>query len=290
MNPLESYILALPYRYYTLCYTLKEFKMSTTAITPAQIIAHRDARKASGMAGCITGRPKPTREIDFFGFRDIQIWNQDANGRFNGDPGFDRKNPGCFCFDCRSAFDTSGIIDAELVNEGHARACAVYANLLGTNTTTTETNTSSSSTDDIPLTRTEENAPWVYSFPQRSLTHYPGSLSAPSIKRQGSETYNGVTLHITPPTLSATTFDEIPTSLPAPRHRDIMNETLNERIKNDLARLRGEIQSELVNVMDMRRGVFINGLLKDALRNALNDEEIRLQNKLTAIDTILNDL
>ena len=80
------------------------------------------------MVGCITGRPVP--EMDLYGYRDVQIWNVDVNGRLNGDPGFNRKDPLCFCFDCRGCFDEDGTVDAELVNSGHKRASFVYASLL----------------------------------------------------------------------------------------------------------------------------------------------------------------
>ena len=103
-------------------------KMSTTIITPQQILDDRANRKNAGLTGCITGRPDPG--LDFFGFRDVQIWFMDANGNLNGHPDFNRKNPMCFCFDCRGAFDPRGEVDAELVNEGHANARHTYRSLL----------------------------------------------------------------------------------------------------------------------------------------------------------------
>jgi hypothetical protein len=102
--------------------------MSTTLITPQQILNDRAIRKTSGLVGCITGRPEP--ELDFFGFRDVQIWNMDATGRMPGHEGFNRKNPCCFCFDHRDAFDPKGEVDAELVNEGHLPALYTYRNLV----------------------------------------------------------------------------------------------------------------------------------------------------------------
>ncbi len=104
--------------------------MSTTTITPQQILDDRAHRKNAGLTGCITGRPVP--DLDFFGFNDVQIWFRDADGNLNGHPDFNRKNPGCFCFDCRGAFDPRGEVDAELVNEGHTNACYTYRNLLPT--------------------------------------------------------------------------------------------------------------------------------------------------------------
>ena len=96
-------------------------------ITSQQIIADRAARKASGLVGCMTGRPEP--ELDFFGFRDVQMWNMDSQGRMPGHEGFNRRDPFCFCFDHRSAFDPTGETDASLVNEGHAMARYTYRSL-----------------------------------------------------------------------------------------------------------------------------------------------------------------
>ncbi len=98
--------------------------MSTVNISSEQILADRENRKNAGLTGCITGRPVP--DFDFFGYRDVQVWFVDANGRLNGDPGFEYKNPMCFCFDCRGAFDPKGEVDAELVNAGHQRAMVAY--------------------------------------------------------------------------------------------------------------------------------------------------------------------
>lgn len=98
-----------------------------SVITPQQILDDRASRKASGLIGCITGRPVPA--LDFFGFRDVQIWNMDAQGRMNGDPNFNRRDPFCFCFDHRNAFDPSGEMDASLVNEHHPLARYTYRTL-----------------------------------------------------------------------------------------------------------------------------------------------------------------
>lgn len=102
--------------------------MSTTMITPQQILDDRNARRAAGLAGCMTGKSVP--EIDFFGYRDVQIWNMDANGLMPGQEGFNRKNPYCLCFDHRDAFDPKGEVDAELVNERHMNALYTYRNLV----------------------------------------------------------------------------------------------------------------------------------------------------------------
>lgn len=102
--------------------------MSSFIVSPSQILSHRESRKNAGLVGCITGRPEP--EMDFFSFRDVQIWNRDASGRLNGDEGFNPRDPWCFCFDCRDTFDPHGTTDAELVNEGHSRATEVYQTVI----------------------------------------------------------------------------------------------------------------------------------------------------------------
>ncbi len=93
-------------------------------VTPMEILANRKARKDAGMVGCI-GR-KPVTGMDFYGYRDVQCWNIDVKGRFPDQEGYDYTNPNCFCFDCRGAFDSSGTIDAELVNAKNPRALFVY--------------------------------------------------------------------------------------------------------------------------------------------------------------------
>ena len=92
-----------------------------------EILANRKARKDAGMVGCI-GR-KPFTGMDFYGYRDVQCWNIDVKGRFPDQEGYDYTNPNCFCFDCRGAFDSSGTIDAELVNAKNPRALFVYGTL-----------------------------------------------------------------------------------------------------------------------------------------------------------------
>ncbi len=99
---------------------------TTTNITPAQIVAHRKLRKATGMLGCLlTG----VEDMPLHSMRGI-CWKVDAKGRYADHPEYDPKDPGCFCFDCRGIFDPEGEVDAELVNARHTRACWVYENLL----------------------------------------------------------------------------------------------------------------------------------------------------------------
>lgn len=206
-----------------------------TTITATDILNHRKMRKDSGASGCITGQPIPP--IDFFSFRDVQSWKPD-----------DPKNPHCFCFDCRSLWDSDGTIDAELANSGHERALSVYGSL-----------------------------------------HY-NNLTEPSSKRQGSETYNGLTLHVSPPTLFATTFDEIPVSLPAPRHRNVLNESRDERLRNDLHEYLGELKRELIVTMDSKRSVFDDIPGRDVLLEKIAAAEEKIAHKIDSVNAILTDM
>jgi hypothetical protein len=83
-------------------------------ITAIQIKEHRAGRKASGLMGCIDG------------VSDIPLTSLKGMSWKPADP----KNPDCFCHDCRTTWDPEGSIDLELINEGHERACYVYASLL----------------------------------------------------------------------------------------------------------------------------------------------------------------
>ena len=276
---------------------------STLSITPQHIIDNRTARKDAGLVGCISGRPAPS--IDLFGYGDVQIWNRDANGNLNGDPGFDRMNPMCFCFDCRSAFDPDAEVDFELIQKGHKQALWTYEAILPRTMVPPRPETSS---------RTEATSTEASTFPQRSLTHYPGLCSPgcwcgywdnSSSKRQGSELSSSevnntstmnIINHSSLPSLrlvteqpSYDTFDQIPTSLPAPRVRDIMNETPDERLRSDLANLRGELRSELVVTMDRRRilACIEDDMERTILADSIDTDELALQRKIAAIDILL---
>lgn len=143
--------------------------MSSMNISSAQILADRENRKNSGLIGCITGRPVP--EFDFFGYRDVQIWFRDANGNLNGDPGFDRKNPMCFCFDCRGAFDPKGEVDAELVNAGHQNAMYTYRSLF----------------PNLNIAEMMDSAPAAPSDSSSSLATLADALSSPGLSNKPSE-------------------------------------------------------------------------------------------------------
>lgn len=92
------------------------------------------------------------------------------------------------------------------------------------------------------------------------------------------------------PPLSATTFDEIPTSLPAPRHRDVMNESSSERLKNDLAEYMGSLHSLLVRTMDSKRRVFSDSPAREEILAKIQQEEARIFAKIDAVKLILDSM
>ena len=273
--------------------TLLNKMSSTLTITPQQILDNRQARKDAGLVGCITGRPAP--RMDLFGYGDVQIWNRDASGRLNGDPDFNRRDPWCFCFDCRGAFDPRGIVDAEIVSEGHVRAREVYAQLLPA--------------DMRPAPRPEPTPSSV--LPMRSngggidmlCSDTRGVSLCPDDTDQGHELspYTDDTAEPTPgpgrvPLLGVNTeqrrygsFSEVPTSLPAPRARDIMNESPAERLRGDLAILRGQVQSDLVVAMDRARHAvcYDDDDARSAFMASVRADERALHDKLAAIDLLL---
>lgn len=252
-------------------------------ITSQQIIDNRNARKAAGLVGCISGRPAPA--LDFFGYKDVQIWNRDASGRLNGDPGFDRMNPGCFCFDCRSAFDPRAEVDLQLILDGHSVARWTYAELLPSDAVPPREDARlniRSNADGIPpsllLSAVGGDAPSFRQppLPQRSAS---GGIVPPLLPR----------VDTTQPTYGS--FSEIPTSLPAPRARDILNESPDERIRGDLGILRGKLQSKLVLTMDRARQAvcYDDPTERDAFLATVRADEQALWRKLDAVDLLLNN-
>jgi hypothetical protein len=68
-----------------------------------------------------------------------------------------------------------------------------------------------------------------------------------------------------------------------------MNETREQRMKNDLAEMKAEIQGELVVVMDSRRSApFYETPERSAFLEAVNAKEAALWKKLDAINLLLN--
>jgi hypothetical protein len=85
-------------------------------------------------------------------------------------------------------------------------------------------------------------------------------------------------------------FSEIPMSLPAPRARDIMNETPTERLRNDLANLRADIHRDLIITMDKQRDVICMPEADRAtFRRKIRDEEDALWTKLDAVELLLRN-
>jgi hypothetical protein len=81
-------------------------------------------------------------------------------------------------------------------------------------------------------------------------------------------------------------------SLPAPRHRDIMNESRDTRIKKDLLELIGDFQNELITVMDSRRrSIFMkNEEEREAYLADVDEKEADLWNKMRAAETLISAL
>ena len=216
------------------------------SLTTQNIIDHRASRKASGLVGCITGRPEP--EFSPFGYSDVQSWRP-----------ADAMNPHCFCFDCRELWDSDATIDLELIKQGNKMAIWTYADILPA---------------DLRSTVVKPEPARVkpdLALPMRSNG---GGLSM--MPDLGYE-------------LSPYTDDgPVPLSLPKPTPRDLLNETDDQRLKMDLAILRGKLHSDLVVTMDKRR---MATCMPDAERTAylanLRDEKDELWRKVNAIDVLL---
>jgi hypothetical protein len=245
---------------------------STINVTPEQIKAHRESRKASGMAGCITGRPMP--ELDFYGFKDVQSWRPS-----------DPLQPHCFCFDCRDLWDNDASIDIQLLKDGNKQALWTYAELVPKELVPPKEAPVQRPPLPLPM-RSGGIAPPPASpvLPQRSngggisiLPRNGGAGSTPSLWVDTSA-----------PLYS--TFGETPLSLPAPRNRDRMNEAPAECLKMDLSELRGQIQSELVRTMDKRRrGVYFEEPERSNYLHKVDEQENKLWAKLDAVEILLKD-
>jgi hypothetical protein len=80
----------------------------------------------------------------------------------------------------------------------------------------------------------------------------------------------------------------VPLSLPKPTPRDLLNETDEQRLKMDLAILRGKIHSDLIITMDKRR---MQTCMPEEERAEylakIDTEEHALWKKLNAIDVLM---
>ncbi len=160
----------------------------------------------------------------------------------------DPKKPHCFCHDCRELCDPDGTIDLELIQEGNRDARITYKNLLP------------------PELVPEEP-------PSNGLLEQAEALSSPSL---------GV------PSSFYSTFDEIPTSLPAPRARNLEEETPQERLKRDLSQLKMDLYHQLISVMDRRRiSNRYEAAEHDAFIIEILEEEHALWQKIDAITILL---
>lgn len=259
-------------------------------VTPEQIIDHRAMRKKCGLVGCVDGSDGPLNSLSGISWRPA-----------------DPKNPSCFCHDCRSLWDKDGTIDAELVNAGHKKACFTYDNLLPKQHTTTPV------ASPLPA-RTMTEHPEAYKmgvprevfFPPPLLKRTDGSgsgtLCADDSLTEGmpwsSKTptippppptppFTGLRVQIPPRTQNTPTF-----SLPAPRHRDIMNETRDVRIKKDLLEMLTQFRSEMIDVMDSRRRAMFydNHEEREAYLAEVSKNESALWEKITAAEVLISSL
>jgi hypothetical protein len=265
-----------------------------TTITTQTIIADRANRKAAGLAGCITGRPVPPMVLN--GYSDVQSWRP-------ADP----MKPHCFCFDCRELWDADATVDLQLINNKNPDALYAYRNIVPAEWTAAEPARPRPSLA-LPMRSNgggayapadpDAESP-VAALPKRS--NGGGISMMPDLGHElspytddSAEPVPGPGRIVLPPRLDTTrptygSFDEVPSSLPAPRARDIMNESPAERLKMDLATLRGRIQSELVVVMDSRRRAvfFDNPEEGAAFLSKVREQETKLWKKLEAIDLLL---
>jgi hypothetical protein len=172
----------------------------------------------------------------------------------------DPMNPHCFCFDCRDLWDNDASLDVQLLKEGNKMAMSTYSELLPA--------------EAPPATRTMTEHPEAYARGVPREVFFPPA--------------QGLWVDTTGPTFHS--FEEVPTSLPAPRHRDIMNETQKERLKGDLAELRGRIQGDLVRTIDKRRlGVYYDEPERSEYLYDVDEEERMLWVKLDAVELLLKD-
>ena len=229
--------------------------MASYTVTPSQILEHRAGRKAAGLLGCITSKPKSDKIV--FGFSDVYSWRP-------ADP----MNPHCFCIDCRDLWDKDAAVDAELVNNGHKWACETYASLLPNPPAP-----SRPATPPSPL-------------PARTLTEHPEAY-ARGVPR--SFWFPGTP----PPRVEIPPPPAVPRlSLPAPRHRDIMNESRKTRIKKDLLELITDFHAELISVMDSRRQALNRERPSDsdALLREIDRKESELWDKIKAAELLVETL
>jgi len=244
---------------------------STINVTSEQIKAHRASRKESGSAGCITGRPLPP--LDFYGFKDVQSWRP-------ADP----MQPHCFCFDCRDLWDNDASVDVQLLKDGNNMAIWTYEDLVPKELVP-------------PKPEPVARPPLMLPTPSGGIAPPPTSPVLPQrsngggialLPRNGGAGNSPLWVDTSLPAYG--TFDDTPLSLPAPRHRDMMNESPAERLKKDLSELRGNIQSDLIRAMDKRRrGVYFDEPERSEYLHKLDEQENKLWLKLDAVELLLKE-
>lgn len=255
--------------------------MSLT-ITPQQIKDHRAARKAAGMVGCKDGSDMPLDSLKGISWRPA-----------------DPMNPSCFCHDCRDSWDSDASVDVQLIQNGNTSALWTYASLLPEDQRPVKVEkpklalpmrSNGGGVDWPPRTNTyipddgEETPP-----PVRTMTEHP-EMFPPLLARSNGGGVEMPPLRVDTSIPRYGSFDDVPDSLPAPRHRDIMNEAPSERLRKDLGELRMRIQGQLVQVMDKkRRAAYYDEPQRSEFVAKVNDQERALWAKLDAIDLLLKE-
>lgn len=190
-------------------------------ISPEQIIAHREQRKALGLVGCKDGSDWPLDSL-----RGIS-WRPE-----------DPMNPHCFCHDCRTSWDPDGVIDATLVKNSNEDAIWTYRSLL-------------------PKDLASPTPPPARPLLARPINLLPrtngGGWREPEEVKPAAATPPTTPLSVPRVQILPRTGNDFSISLPAPRHRDVMNESRETRIKKDLLELLTDFRSEMIDIMDSRR-------------------------------------
>ena len=223
-----------------------------SSLSPATILAHRAHKKNSGVTGCKTKRSYPTALL---GYKDIWTY-------YPTDP----MNPECFCVDCRGEWDPDGTLDFQILQEGNVDAQRAYVELLPP-----EMVPPAPLKQDLALPM--ETTMLGLALPMRSTME---GIQIPP-------------LTIEPQNYS--TFEEIPTSLPAPRNRDVMNETVEERMRNDLQDLKLQLLKHLSKAMDSRyESLSMAEKERKVFLSSLTAKENALWEKFDAVETLLHGL
>ena len=244
--------------------------MSSFNITPEQIKQHRAGRKAAGLYGCKNGADAPLDSLKGISWRPA-----------------DPMNPSCFCHDCRDTWDNDASVDIQLIETNNKDARWTYASLLPADAIPPKEAPNPALA--LPMRSNGGGVGWG-SVPRFSDGGYDSTDDEDSLVTKTRAILHDTSLRIDTSAPRYGSFDEVPRSLPAPRHRDVMNESPAERLKNDLAELRGQIQSKILRTMDKRRrGVYLDEPERSEYLQKVYEEENALLMKLEAVNLLLKE-